>query len=136
MRALAGGKPLHIGYEDEIVVSPDGRVVTVWRYVMEPPHGDGLFEVRFQGIKLPHLFWGRGHAWSKDSDYFSLEQFNEESKCFLWVVRSSDQYWCCLGECWLVARLDFPVAEIRPYGDGNVRKQFLFDGSECWQPIG
>lgn len=76
--ATANGSPLHLGCQDVRVASPDGHNIPDWRYVTAPPHGDGLFEVKFEGITSPELFWGRGLAWSPTSDSFTVEQYTAQ----------------------------------------------------------
>lgn len=129
------GSPLHLGYQDVTVSSPDGQTQTMWRYVTEPAHGDGLFEVRFAEFTFPYLFWGRGHAWSPHSDYFTVEQFTARRECFLWVVRAVDCRWYRLPRNHSVRRFHFPIVEMTHYGDNKDLANYQFSGNEIWRTI-
>lgn len=48
--APADGTALYIGYCDMVVQSPDGLHATDWKYYSEPPHGDSLNVVSFNGF--------------------------------------------------------------------------------------
>lgn len=136
MNALPDGKPLHIGYTDEEVTSPDGRWTSKWCYITEPPHGDGLFEVTIAGIKLPDLYWGRGHAWSPDSNYFTLERYTKNQKNYLWVVRVTELTWHQVKEYYGTDQFVYPVMTIHRYGNSQPREEYRFTGAEKWEPLG
>jgi len=134
MNAPTDGSPLWIGYEDVTVTSPDGNSTTEWKYEWEPPHGDGLFSVRFRGRLLPQLFWGRGHAWSPASDYFTLEQNTKDKKWLLFVVRVSDGHWFKVAEHASVDRFVYPTIEFYIGGkEEDVRRQYSFSNNENWE---
>lgn len=133
MNAPQDGSPLWIGYEDVIITSPDGKYITEWKYQWEPPHGDGLFSVRFQGRLLPELFWGRGHAWSPDSDYFTLEQYTSDKRWLLFVVRVTDGRWFKVAEHANVDRLVYPMIEFHICGGGEDGRKYSFSSNENWE---
>jgi hypothetical protein len=133
MKAPGDGSPLWIGYQDITVTAPDGKAVTEWKYEWEPAHGDGLFSVRFRGRLLPQLFWGRGHAWSPASDYFTLEQHTSQDQWFLFVVRVWDSRWFRIAENAGVDRFAFPSVDITHGGrEAEIRSRYEFSGNEKW----
>ncbi|HEX5242802.1 MAG TPA: hypothetical protein VFW23_06015 [Tepidisphaeraceae bacterium] len=134
MDAPKDGSPVWIGYEDARVTSPDGKSTTEWKYKWEPPHGDGLFSVRFQGRLLPELFWGRGYAWSPASDYFTLEQHTTDKRRLLFVVRVSDGRWFKVAEHASVDRFVYPTIDFHIRGkEQDVCSKYRFSNNEVWE---
>jgi hypothetical protein len=135
--ARADGLPLYIGYGGMVVRSPDQAHVTRWEYVTEPPHGDSANQVWLDGRRLPGLYWGRGHAWSPDSAYFTLEQHDYPAYCCpLYVVRAADQRWYKVADHAGPVSLGYPRLRFRAYGNDTPIEELSFSGDEEWLPIG
>ncbi|RYF40822.1 MAG: hypothetical protein EOO25_11565 [Comamonadaceae bacterium] len=134
--APGDGQPLYIGYDDVDVLSPDGQHRTQWLYETEPPHGDSLHQVWLDGVRLPGRYWGRGHAWSADAAYCTLER-DEDRASTLYLVRVADRCWLRLGSRCAVVSLDLPVITLRSYGagDGAAPQPMTLTGSERFSPI-
>jgi hypothetical protein len=123
--------PLWLAFKDNVVFSPDSAHFTQWQYEFEPPFADGVF----RGHLLPERFWGRGHAWSPRSDYFSLEQYAGTlgSEWFVYVVRVSDGRWFRVTENARVEYFAYPTIEFCYAGTKNDgRSQYEFTGNEQW----
>lgn len=132
--APADGTALYIGYCDMVVQSPDGLHATDWKYYSEPPHGDSLNVVSFNGLRLPGLYWGRGHAWSPSSDYFAVER-EGQSLGGLYVVRVVDSFWCKVADFSGAESFVFPELWYRQYGCNSPIEKYVFSGEERWTPI-
>lgn len=131
----ADGTPLYIGYGDLIVQSPDTLHATDWKYDGEPPHGDSLNVVHFNGLRLPGRYWGRGHAWSPNSDYFTVER-EDRNLGGLYVVRVADSFWYKVADFSASESFVFPELSFRRYEDNSPIKRYVFSGKERWAPIG
>ena len=138
MRAAPGdGSPIYIGYGGERVVSPDGAHVTVWTYETEKPHSDSLNGVTLDGLAVPGQFWGRGHAWSPDSAYFTLESYTNEGSMLL-VVRVADRAWTKVARNAATVSFVYPRLVLRGYGRGDdgANRWVTLDAETKWAPIG
>ncbi len=123
-RAPQDGSPASIGYGGATILSPDQTHTTVWTYDGEHPHSDSLNRVALDGIDVPGRYWGRGHAWSPKSDYFTLER--ELDKSALYVVRVADRTWVKVAHFSRAFSFKYPVLTLRRYGDGELSTQFVF----------
>ena len=113
--APSDGSTLCIGYAGETVLSPNQDHSTVWTYDGEEPHSDSLNRVALDGLVIPGRYWGRGHAWSPGSDYFTLERYLDRSA--LYVVRVADRTWIKVAYHSQADSLDYPVLTLRRYGE-------------------
>lgn len=118
------GSPIYIGYEDHVVVSPDGHHRTEWKFKREPPHGDGIFEVSFNRQRLEGVFWGRGHAWSPCSRYFTLESCGSDDS-YLLIFRAEDAKASTIGKHLGVRQFTFPSIWISEYGRSEVSETVI-----------
>lgn len=112
--ALSDGAPVFIGYADIRVSSPDQRHTVTWTYAGEPPFGDSVNQVFFDGEALPGHYWGRGHIWSPFSDYFTLDR-RTQSGGALYVVRTADAMWVKIAESASAISFVYPFLEYRHY---------------------
>lgn len=130
------GSPLYIGFGDESIVSPDGAHVTVWTYKTEKPRGDSLNSVALDGLVIPGAFWGRGHAWSPDSGYFTLESYTEQGS-MLHVVRVADRMWTQVEKNATTVSFVYPHLTLSRYGRGEdaAARCFTFTEKTKWAPF-
>lgn len=115
LAAPSDGSTVYIGYGGETILSPNRIHSTVWTYDGEEPHSDSLNRLALDGLVIPGRYWGRGHAWSRGSDYFTLERYLDISA--LYVVRVADRTWIKVAYQSHANLLDYPVLILRRYGD-------------------
>jgi hypothetical protein len=134
--ARPDGSPVYIGYAGETVVSPNGAHRTVWTYETEMPRSDSLNGVMLDGVVIPGRYWGRGHAWSPDSGYFTLESYADEGSV-LRIVRVADLAWLKVAKNATTVSLDFPHLVLHGYGRGDdgSHTRLAFTGHEQWAPL-
>ncbi len=127
------GSPVYIGYGGERIVSPDGAHATVWTYETEKPHSDSLNSVMLDGLSIPGTFWGRGHAWSPNSAYFTLESYSGAGS-MLHVVRVADRMWTTVAKNATTVSFVYPHLLLRGYGQGDdgVQQRFSFTEHVKW----
>lgn len=134
--APGDGSPLYIGYGGERIASPDGAHTTVWTYETEKPHSDSLNSVTLDGLAIPGVHWGRGHAWSPDSAYFTLESYTDEGSV-LRVVRAADRMWTKVASNATTLSFVYPHLRLRGYGRGDdgAEQRFTFAANTKWTPV-
>lgn len=71
-----GSAPIetHLGYQDIERHSPDERHLLRFQFAYEPPHGDGVFHLFIDGVRIAGEHWGRNILWSNDGKYLALER--------------------------------------------------------------
>ena len=132
--APANGEPLYIGYGDLEVLSPNGQHLVQWLYDGEPPFGDSINLVWIDGRQLSGWFRGRFHAWSPDSEYFTVEKYDHENGG-LFVVRVADKHWYRVNDGASVVSIIFPKITFQEYDRTNSETSYIFSGNESWVPI-
>ena len=90
--------------------------------------------VWLDGRQLSGCYWGRGHAWSPDSAYFTLEK-RDATHSALYVVRVADRRWYKVADHAGPVALAYPLLRFRGYGDGTPIQTFAFSGAEEWLPV-
>jgi hypothetical protein len=136
------GSPHYLSYGDTDCFSPNQKYKTRWVYDGEPPHGDSWHLVWLDDKLLPGCYWGRGHAWSPDSEYFTLEKY-DKNECVLYVVRAIDLHWFKVSVNSLVKSLLYPNIVFREYLDllnkhkdcSPLDERYIFSGEETWSSI-
>ncbi|RYX96816.1 MAG: hypothetical protein EOO28_05990 [Comamonadaceae bacterium] len=135
--AAADGLPLYIGHGELQVRSPDGRHHTRWVYDSEPPHGDSLNALWLDDVKLPGLYWGRGHAWSANDvlqSFCTAERF-DAGRSTLCVIRATDRHWLEIARQASIVTLRYPDIVFRGYGESQALHTITLTGRETWRPI-
>ncbi|MET3181835.1 UNVERIFIED_ORG: hypothetical protein ABIC43_005010 [Variovorax guangxiensis] len=134
--APSDGSPVYIGYGGATVVSPDGAHITVWTYEDERPHSHSINRVTLDGIEVFGQYWGRGHAWSPDSAYFTLEHFSGADSV-LCVVRVADMSWLKIAKSASATSFCYPELRLNGYrlGGGAPVTRFTFSENEDWMPL-
>lgn len=135
-RAPSDGSPIYIGYGGATIVSPDGAHTTVWTYEGEWPHSDSINRVTLDGVEIFGQYWGRGHAWSPDSAYFTLEHSSGVDSV-LCVVRVADMSWLKIATSARTRLFCYPELRLSGYHqDGAVPvARFTFSENEDWMPM-
>ena len=132
--ANSDGLPVHIDYGDLQVFSPDQNYRVTWTYRSEPPFGDSVNQVSLDGKSFPGYYWGRGHVWSPNSDYFTLERWLKGSGA-LYVVRVADFTWMKVADRSSPLKFVYPLLIHRFYDESNAQQHFDFLRSQSWTPI-
>jgi hypothetical protein len=127
------GSPLYLSYGDTDCFSPNRKYKTRWVYDGEPPHGDSWHLVWLDDKLLPGIYWGRGHAWSPDSMYFTLEKYVKDATA-LYVVRIADLHWFKVAVHSGAKSFLYPNIIYRKYGS-TTEEEYVFTGNEAWTAI-
>lgn len=127
------GIPIYIGYGNVHVSSPNKNHKVTWTYASELPHGDSINLVSLDDKPFPGYYWGRGHAWSPSSDYFTLERRAEVTS--LYVVRVSDCKWTKVAERTSTVSFVYPLLTHQSYDDPSIHEYFNFPDSQVWTSV-
>lgn len=135
--------PHNIHYPGAIIRREGQATQIRWEFYTEPRFGNLQFLVTVNELRLPGVYWGRGHCWSPCGNYFTFERFrgeqlgaSSEPSSSLIVFSLERKAFLVVSGYATATYFNYPVLRHAPYGATSKEEiELVFTGNEDWQVI-